>query len=285
MVLKKKEIIKHCVIGIPDHQGVFHVGGRLGAQSGPAAFRKHFFKMKSQVNVWEKCSDLGDVGPIKSSVRENLERASQMIEAAHGSFRKVLVVGGGHDHGYSQLKGLKLALGKRARIGCMNIDAHLDVRKPSPHVTSGSPFYLALEEGLIRGKDFVEFGIQEHANAPELFTYVKAHGAKVVLLRDLRFGNAVQVFKRELSRLVKTCDHVALSVDLDAFAAAFAPGVSAPQAEGFSPSDGLQMVEFAGSLKKVSSLGLFELNPEHDLGSSTALLTATLGFHFLESAS
>lgn len=57
-----------------------------------------------------------------------------------------VIIGGGHDHGYTQLSSIKKTLPKNARLGCINIDAHLDVRKPNPVPSSGSPFYIALEE-------------------------------------------------------------------------------------------------------------------------------------------
>ena len=45
------------------------------------------------------------------------------------------------------------------------------------------------------------------------------------------------------------------------------------------------MVEIAGREKKVVSLGLFELNPEHDIDQRTARLAATLAYHFIASRS
>ena len=71
---------------------------------------------------------------------------------------------------------------------------------------------------------------------------------------------------------------------MDAAASAFAPGVSAPQAEGFTASEMIEMMEIAGSEKKVVSLGIFELNPEHDLEDITARLAATVAYHFVEAA-
>jgi formiminoglutamase len=173
---------------------------------------------------------------------------------------------------------------KKLRLGCMNIDPHLDVRKPSPLVTSGSPFYLAIESGVLHPSRFIEFGIQSHCNAPALWDYVGKKKIEIIPFEKLRGGNAVAAFQQALKRLSAKCDVIVLSMDLDAAAQAYAPGVSAPQAEGFTPSDLIQFAEIAGKNKKVVSLGLFELNPAHDIDDRTARVGATVAWHFIEYA-
>ena len=75
-----------------------------------------------------------------------------------------------------------------------------------------------------------------------------------------------------------------MSLDLDSLACAFSPGVSAPQSEGFVSSEILEMMEIAGKEPKVISLGIFELNPEHDRDELSARLAATASYHFIESS-
>jgi formiminoglutamase len=194
-----------------------------------------------------------------------------------------VVVGGGHDHGFSHLKGLTEA--RPVRWGCINIDAHLDVRRPEPHPTSGSPFYLCLEDGVLLPEDLVEFGIQSHCNGPALWEYVRAKGVRVVHLSELRApGEALRRFESELSVLAERVDAIAISLDLDALAQAHCPGVSAPQAEGLSSSDVMAMLESAGRHPKVASLGIFELNPAHDIGDATARIAATGAHHFIQAS-
>lgn len=173
---------------------------------------------------------------------------------------------------------------EKLRLGCVNIDAHLDVRKPSPQIGSGSPFYLALESGLLEPKDFVEFGIQSHCNSPELWDFVEQRKVKVVPFENLRHGQAIVHFRNILKKLAAKCDAVVVSLDLDAACESVAPGVSAPQPEGFSATDLMEMVECAGEEPKVVSLGLFELNPEHDQGDRTSRLAAVLVDHFVARA-
>lgn len=274
--------INWSLVGIPDHEGVFNVGGRVGAASGPSAFRRVFHRFKDADGVRESLVLDSDAGPIARDVASNHRAAAALVGQAQRASSLTVVVGGGHDHGYSHLVGVGDALG--GRLGCINVDAHLDVRKPSPEITSGSPFYLALESGALEPGRFVEFGIQRHCNGPELWDYVRRRRVGVVSFEKCRGDRAPGLFRKTLRALASRCDFVAVSLDLDAAAQAFAPGVSAPQAEGFSASEIVQLAEIAGATPKVVSLGIFELNPEHDIDDRTARLAATAAHHFIACA-
>jgi formiminoglutamase len=277
-------LIKCCIIGIPDHQAVNYVGGRIGAARGPTAFRKIFSKFRGNLPVQERIIDGGDVLGLGADVALNHRKAADLVKKLHSQTGFSIIVGGSHDHGYSHLLGVRESTTKKNfRLGCLNIDAHLDVRKPSPYITSGSPFYLALESKVIDPSRFIEFGIQSHCNGRELWDYTKNKKIEVVNFAQLRRGKAVQCFQQKLRKLQAKCDAVVISFDLDAATAADAPGVSAPQAEGFTSMELIEMMEIAGSQKKVVSLGIFELNPEHDLDDRTARLAATAAYHFIES--
>ena len=278
--------IKPCwaIVGVPDHLGVLNVGGRIGAAGGPRAFRTALSRFK---HIHPSLVLDQDVAPLSGKIEANHETAAQLVSRAYLQTEgRVVVVGGGHDHGYSHLLGVHRALVEilkkpDVRLGCINLDAHLDVREPKPLVTSGSPFYLAIENKILQPEDFVEFGIQRHCNSKELWDYVSSKKITCVPLRELRNGQAANRFEQELHRLSKVCDAVVISFDLDSVAMAYAPGVSAPQAEGFNPSDIAEMMEIAAREPKSRSLGIFELNPEHDPTGSTALLAASACFHFV----
>ncbi len=276
--------IKWSLIQVPDHQGVFHVGGRLGAALGPEAFVRCFDRLHgNQPEVHSTCVNRITVKELSEDVKSNHEHAANTLADAMKSAKYSVFVGGGHDHGYSQLLGIRRSLGAKARIGCINIDAHLDLRKPNPLITSGSPFYLALENGIIRGEDLFEFGIQSHCNRPELWEFARKHGVNIVKFEDLRRNTANTLFQQSLKKLSVACDVVVVSLDLDAAAECYAPGVSAPQSEGFTSSEVIEFCEIAGSDSKTLSLGIFELNPVHDLSDRTARLGATAAHHFISS--
>lgn len=273
-----KNLGKWCLLGIPDHEGIARVRGRLGAAHGPRAFREIFKIFKGEDGVHESMVDRGDA-PIHGE--DSHAQIADWIALAHAEFGVSVIVGGGHDHGYTQLLALTRALGPGCRLGCINIDAHLDVRKPDPKITSGSPFYLSIEQGVLSPRRFVEFGIQRHCNGGELWNYTRSKKVRVVRLEDISPQKATASFKRELKALARRCDAIAVSFDLDACAQTFAPGVSAPQADGFTSAEALEFMRIAAAEKKVCSLGIFELNPLLDIDFRTARLAATAAYHFI----
>ena len=273
--------INWCLIGIPDHQGVLHVGGRIGAAEGPSAFRRIWKRLSGAQPLNSHLTTDVDTGPFTQDVEENLRIAAESIAQEHKKAGLSIVVGGGHDHGYSHLLGLRLALPKNKRLGCINIDAHLDVRKPEPLITSGSPFFLALERQTLHPSRFIEFGIQDQCNSTALWDYVQKKKVSVIRWNEIRKTQASKKFQVALKKLATRSDAIAISLDLDAAAQAFAPGVSAPQSEGFSANDLGEICAIAGAHQKVISLGLFELNPKLDQDDATARLAATLAYRFI----
>lgn len=265
---------------LPDDQAVANLGGRTGAKDGPKAFREFFFKLKGTAPVFESLQDGGDWGGFEPKDETRHEKAAVWLSQVTQAKTPTVIVGGSHDHGYTQLMSVK-KLHPKARIGCINVDAHFDLRPPNPLILSGSPFWLAIEKGLLKPQHLIEFGIQRHCNAPELWAYAKQKKIPVVHFEGLRFGKSIPAFKAAMTKLAKQVDQIVLSFDIDAVAQAFAPGVSAPQAEGFTPSEALEMMRTAARHPKVQNVGLFELNPKYDLDGRTARLAATLAYHFV----
>lgn len=285
--MEMKTRIKWCLINVPDQQGVVHIGGRLGTVRGPLAFQKIFHRFQGEDRVLESMIDAGSPN-IGVDIQANHLATSELIFKSHRDHGLSVVVGGGHDHGHTHLKGiyqaLEAKLKRKPKLGCINLDAHFDLRKPDPIIMSGSPFYLSIEEGILDPSLFVEFGIQRHCNAKALWEYARSKKIQTILFDQLRNGKAVEIFQKTLRSLSPLVDELVISFDLDAVASAYAPGVSAPQAEGFHPSEILEMMKISGREPKVNSLGIFELNPEHDIEQRTARLAATSAYHFISSA-
>lgn len=271
---------KWSFVGIPDHEGVRNVGGRLGAASGPHAFWQAFARLNGAAGVKEGLVRAFET-EVGGDARTNLRNAASSVKEASLLSVRTVVVGGGHDHGFSQLQGIRDSLKKKgARIGCINLDAHLDLRDARERVTSGSPYWIAIEEGVLDPSRFVEFGIQKQCNGPALWEYAKKKRVRIVGLEEMR-GKVLARFQAEYRKLAAKCDAVVLSFDLDCVAEAFAPGVSAPQSEGFTPMEVLSVIGWAGAQKKCISLGIFELNPIHDIDGKTARLAATAAWRYL----
>lgn len=65
-----------------------------------------------------------------------------------------------------------------------------------------------------------------------------------------------------------------LSIDLDGFSSAYAPGVSAPSPLGFSPELAFRIFDFLAKTGKLASMDIVELNPIFDNDNNTARLAS-----------
>jgi formiminoglutamase len=86
--------------------------------------------------------------------------------------------------------------------------------------------------------------------------------------------------KREIKLFTDKVDFIYLTIDLDGFSSAYAPGVSAASPMGFSPDIVLEALKVILDTKKMISMDIAELNPALDRDNQTAKLAASL-VHFI----
>ena len=269
------------LLGLADDRAVENNHGRIGAAKGPSAFRKAWEKWKGRYPVKDILEDQGNA-ELADRIDESHRKAASALAAIHRFHDTSIVVGGGHDYAYAQLSGIRERY-PSASLACLNIDPHFDLRKPDPLILSGSPFYMAINEGVIKAQNLLEFGIGEHCNGKELWDFAQKEGVGIVTMNSLETLDKVKAFEGALRDLSSRVDYLVLSLDLDSIQEAFAPGVSVPAPFGFTASDILAMMRLAGFNEKVISLGIYELNPRFDIDNRTARLAALAAWQFLES--
>ena len=265
------------LVGAPDDRGVSNVGGRLGAGNGPQATRQMLgqFMLGMHGELEKTPIYSGFDIELGASIEEGHQNARKAVAAELRSGTMPIFLGGGHDYGFAHLAGVADAL--QTEIAVINVDAHLDLRPPNAlGITSGSPFFLAIEGGLLTGKNLVEFGIQEHCNDKALYKYASDKKIAIHTLQAIReSGNVADAFEKILTKFTKKKCPIVVSFDVDAVQAAHAPGVSAPQSDGFTPAEFFSMVAAAGRHRTVASIGFFEFAPALDRDQQTARLVAT----------
>ncbi len=269
-------------IGAPDDRGVSNVGGRLGAGLGPLAIRDMlsqfmlgFSDSLESISIY-KGVDI-DIGNTIEDGHRTLRHA---VHSKLVSSTIPIILGGGHDYGYPHVAGAYDAFGEK--VALINVDAHLDVRPPNTFgITSGSPFYLALEEKVVLPKNFVEFGIQEHCNDKSFYNYIKQKKITVLTLDQIHSqkAGAAGLFFKILKQFSKKKLKIVVSFDVDSIQ--MVPGVSSPQSDGLSVSEFLSLAHLCGKCPNVVSVGFFELAPFLDTNQQTTRIVATAIHRFL----
>lgn len=263
------------IIGIADDMAIQNVKGRPGARFAPTVIRERLFQLVAP-ELKIPLYDLGDI-QSESNIETTHARAREWIQAVHKAKHIPVVLGGGHDLAFPEARAL-LDAHPKGSIGFLNVDAHLDLRSTSAGITSGSPWYLLLQEKEFAARkcELVEFGIQPHCNAPALLDTAIAHKVKIhwlAKIRDKRLS-AEKQFAKLLQSLGKKHKNLQVSLDIDSVQACQAPGCSAPQVLGFTAAEFIRYSELAGQNKQVRSIGIYEVSPPHDFDHHTSRLAA-----------
>lgn len=272
------------VIGFACDAGVKRNKGRVGAKEGPAALRQALANLSAPAGA-RPFSDFGDVVVTGDALEAGQETLANAIGDALSDLERLVVLGGGHETAFASFRGLRKAHPK-ARIGILNLDAHLDLRLPGEAGgSSGTPFaqIRQLDPG---GFDYLCVGYAEESNTQALMARAKDWG--VGLVRDHELIADPLAAHPAITELIARNDCLYLTIDIDVLSHFQAPGVSAPAARGLPLSTIEQIVSFAiktaASLKTPLALAdLVELSPAHDRDGVTARTAALLARRLLMS--
>lgn len=269
------------LLGFACDEGVRRNLGRIGAAEGPEALRRALAPLAYHAPRGTPLHDAGDI----ECAAQDLEGAQRALGArvrellAQGHFPVLL--GGGHEIAWGSFQGVSTALeadGRLPRFGVVNFDAHFDMRRGP--ATSGTSFLQIHDALAARGLPFryLCLGIARAANTPALYSTAKASGA-TWLHDDELVWPRWEAACRTVDAFVDSVDALQLSVCLDVFPAASAPGVSAPAGRGVSPDFALSLLghllvraRHGGQGSKVVLAEVAELAPRHDPDGRTARL-------------
>jgi formiminoglutamase len=123
-------------------------------------------------------------------------------------------------------------------------------------------------------------GIQHAGNIRQLFETAKKYNTNIILADELHQGQQ-QKCVDFVDRVIDQTEMIYLSVCLDVFSAAYAPGVSAAQPLGLAPWDVIPLIRQLATSGKVVSFDIAELSPRYDVDYRTARLAANLIYEII----
>ena len=293
---------KFVLIGLPEDIGIKANLGRTGAATAYESTLKSLVNF--QHNKFCKGSELVVLGEINFSKEmeiaktldtqnkedrkklfqlvENIDKDVSFVISAIVKANKIpIIIGGGHNNAYGNIKGL--ALGKGMPVNAINFDAHTDFRiMEGRH--SGNGFTYAFEEGFL--KKYFIFGLHENFVSKSVFDTLKSieDRVKYVTYEEIAVRKN-KSFTSELTNAIKFISNTpfGLELDLDAL-----PNIhsSAMTLSGFSVEKARHFIHIAGKEEFASYLHICEGAPGLDLSSNnhlTGKLIATLILDFIKS--
>lgn len=285
---------KFVLVGIPEDIGVRANFGRIGAASAWDSAIKSIANI--QHNRFCKGSQLLVLGSLNVATdlkkAENLDfhkiqdrqLLSQLVEkidkeVAHIIFTIVkagkipIIIGGGHNNAYGNIKGTALAKGKP--INAVNLDAHSDFRiLEGRH--SGNGFSYAFDEGFL--KKYFIFGLHESYTSKNVLLRLKDLEDRVRFnTYDEIAIRKVKNFEQELNQALTFIknDSFGIEVDLDSL-----PNIasSAMTLSGYSVEQARQFINHFGQHINASYLHICEGAPDLSDEKNPQLIGKLIGY-------
>ncbi|PXY46289.1 formimidoylglutamase [Flavobacterium hydrophilum] len=290
----KESDAKYVLLGIPEDIGVRANYGRPGAASAWESAIKSIANIQhnrfckgnqiivlGNINVSEQMRDVENLDFNDIDDRSKLSQLVEKIdkEVSHIIFNIIkagktpIIIGGGHNNSYGNIKGTALAKGKS--INAINFDAHSDFRiLEGRH--SGNGFSYAYEEGFL--KKYFIFGLHENYTSKSVLDIIKKLEDRVryntydsINIREEKDFNSEMISALEF---IKT-DPFGIEIDLDAI-----PNVasSAMTISGFSIEQLRQFISYFGQHKNAAYLHICEGAPDLDNSPNNHLIGKLIGY-------
>lgn len=269
------------LIGFSCDEGVRRNGGRVGAKEGPLNFRKASCNLPVHFEESVVFLDLGDIICDQLEMEKAQENLAKVVSEAISLGYQPLVIGGGHEVAYGHYSGINLAVKKTDQIGIINFDAHFDLREQGENGPNSGTGFLQIAnncKSAERPFRYLPIGIQRNGNTKHLFDTAAGLAVNFIGADQFQPLKEQEILNR-LNEFIAGSTHIYLTICLDVFSSAVAPGVSAAAFSGLFPDPFFfSILSHIVNSGKLTSMDIAELNPAFDQEERTAKLAAALAF-------
>lgn len=293
------DFLKSCesqfvLFGIPEDIGIRANFGRPGASTAWENTIKSVVNIQhnrfckgsqiivlGQLNVLQEMDEVQNLNFNSIDDRKKMSALVEKIdkEVAHVVMQIVkigkipIVIGGGHNNAYGNIKGTALAKGKP--VNAINFDAHSDFRiLEGRH--SGNGFSYAFEEGFL--KKYFIFGLHESYTSKSVLDQLKTLKEKIIYNTydeiNIRKEKNFQTEMALALEFIKN-ESYGVEIDLDAI-----PNIasSAMTCSGFLVEQLRQFIYFFGKHNNASYLHICEGAPSLDYDKNNPLIGKLIGY-------
>lgn len=276
------EQLSFAILGFKCDEGAQRDLGRTGAFEGPLAIRQRIARLplqKADIRLFDAGNIVCADHDLEASQTALADVVAMLVE------KKIhpIILGGGHEVSWGNYQGIAKACAHE-RLGIINFDAHFDLHSMNP-IHRGSAmtaFYqiAAAQHAAKQHLDLNFIGIQPASNINQLFATAKKFDSHIILADELHHGHQEKCIDF-IDRVIDENDIIYMSLSLDVFSPAFAPGVSAIQPLGLNPWHLIPLIREVATSGKVVSYDIAEHVPRYDIDHRTAKLAATLVYEII----
>jgi arginase family enzyme len=260
------EGVQIAILGIVDDPG--HAKPR-GCVDAPDAIREQLYRLFQPTNK-VSIVDLGDLHPGHDPQDTRHALAETIAELVRLNIVPVMI-GGGQAHTYTQYLAYE-KLERTANLVC--VDGRFDLGEPDQGLAESS--YLS--HIVLRRPNY----LFNYSNLGFQTYLVDQPGIELMdkLFFDAHRLGELRANITDAEPVLRNADTV--SVDMTSIRRADAPGTTRPGPNGFHGEEVCQIMRYAGVSEKVTSIGIYEMDPSRDQDHVTAQLAAQMVWCFLD---
>ncbi len=255
---------KIAILGVPEER----ITPNKGTADAPDIIREKFYRLNQPENA-----HIVDLGNLKrgKTLNDTYIALSHVIAELIKLNIVPLIIGGSQDLTYGNFLAYKEL---KKQINIVNIDARFDIGYITDDFDENSHIgYIILRHGEYLF-NYTNIGYQAY--------YVNKEEKKLINKLNfdaLRLGN-VRARLKESEPIFRDADMV--SLDISAVKQSEAPAFHDPSANGFYGEEICQLARYAGLSDKLTSFGIYNVNPKFDVNNQTVNLCAQIIWYFID---
>jgi len=260
------EKVKLAFIGVPEQRGNVN---NDGCSLGPDKIRTQLYQLFP--GKWNmKFADLGNIKK-GHSLNDTYFAVSAVCSGLMKEGILPIIIGGSQDITYAAYKAYE-SIGQIINI--VSVDSRFDLGEDESEISSRSYLSKILLHQPNYLFNYTNIGYQSY--------YVDNEAVNLMdkLFFDTYRLGRVRADMEEAEPIVRNAD--LLTVDISAVRRSDAPGNNNAGPNGFYGEEICQILRYAGLSDKLSSIGIYEYNPQHDQNNQTAILIAQMIWYFME---
>jgi len=258
----------YTILGVPfDYTTTYKPGARFAPRRiREAAANIEFYSFRTHLDFNKVMfHDMGDLSIVPGDVKSTLYRLREFIKDVRVKKRIPIIIGGEHTISIGAIEGFA-----DLKPYYVVFDAHFDLRDEynGSKWTHASTLRRIVE--ILGSKRVIVVGVR--AACSEELEYVRSMGIEYITSHQiLKYG-----VKRAISKIIensKISNSLYISIDMDVFDPAYAPGVGNPEPEGLTPTHVLDIL-YEIVDERLVGFDVVEVCPLCDVNDITSILAA-----------
>ncbi|UXP34085.1 formimidoylglutamase [Reichenbachiella agarivorans] len=259
------DAIDIAIIGINETGGSSQIN-----DPGLRFIRKKLYGLKKG----EGLCNIIDLGNLRNGTEldETYKRIQVVCQKLISKGILPLLIGGSHDLDIGQFLSYEE---EEKMVSVLNVDSRFDISKKENNDANLNHFHQIFTHEPNYLFNYTQLGHQSYLVNPTAEKVLAQLG-----FHSLRLGAMRDDFKR-VEPLIREADM--LTFDLSAIQKIYCPGGDRSEVFGLTGEEACQIMWYAGMNDKLSSVGIYEYNPEKDsYDHQTAMVVATMIWYFIE---